>query len=255
MTQAPAFIAYTVSSRCGCKALWRQIGVAFPHVKGLAVLLNALPLGGRVVLLEPNRCSAQFFPAAMPGDLATRPALRGERRVWEALRRAPLPAGTRIFYNRAPKGCRRRADLLILLAGRGIIAIEVKGGLVHYRRDLRQRLAGPGRGAKRIEPWQQAGRALAHALAALSSIPLPSRKRRCWRYRRRARMLFPSRQRHTYSRLRIWPLPCLQRRSPRCFPGLMPPTARSSRLPWTTSQRLSRGLPTRKIPNSSLSDR
>jgi hypothetical protein len=141
----------------------------------LAVLINALPLGGRIVLLEPkaaNRRHAQFFPAAMPADLAKKPALRGEKRVWLALRRAPFPVGTRIFYNRAPKGYRCRADLLILLPGRGIIAIEVKGGLVQYRRRLRPRLAGPGRGAKCVEPWQQAGRALIQVLAALAINPL-----------------------------------------------------------------------------------
>ncbi len=59
-------------------------------------------------------------------QLATRRALRGEKRVWEALHAAPLPAATRVFYNRAPKGCRRRADMLIIHPERGIIAIEVK---------------------------------------------------------------------------------------------------------------------------------
>ena len=135
------------------------------------MLLNALPIGGRVVLFQPPTPGAQFFPTGMPVDLATKPALRGERRVWQALRRAPFPAGTRIFYNRAPKGCRRRADMLILIPGRGIIAIEVKGGRTYYRGGFRQQIPGQAWG-KRIEPWQQAGRALTHALAALGLNPL-----------------------------------------------------------------------------------
>jgi hypothetical protein len=179
MAQRPSFIAYAVTDRPGRKPVWRRIGVAFRSEQGLAVTLNALPLGGRVVLFEPKpgiRGTAQFFPAAMPGDLATRPALRGENIVWLALRRTRFPPGTRIFYNRSPKGCRRRADMLILIPGRGIIAVEVKGGLVRYRNGFRQRLAGSGRGAerwhKRIAPWQQAGRAVAHALAALRINPV-----------------------------------------------------------------------------------
>lgn len=150
MSHDPLFIAYTV-----------------------AVLLNALPFGGRVVLLEPtDRPTAQFFPDAMPADLATKPALRGEKRVWLAFRRAPFPAGTRIFYNRAPKGCWRRADMLILIPQRGIIAIEVKGGRVAYCGGLRQQLSGSARGAKRIRPWGQAQRAVAQALAALGLNPI-----------------------------------------------------------------------------------
>ena len=113
----------------------------------------------------------RFFPSAMPVNLATRPALRGEKRIWEALREAPLPPATWVFYNAAPMGCRRRIDFLILDPGRGIIAIEVKGGHVHYRTGFRQRIAGQP-WSKRIEPWAQAARALAQALAALDLNPI-----------------------------------------------------------------------------------
>jgi hypothetical protein len=94
MSHDPVFIAYAVASRPGRKPLWRWIGAAFTHAKGLAVLLNALPLGGRVVLLEPkaaSRGTVQFFPAAMPTDLATKPALRGEKRVWHPRQRQIWP--------------------------------------------------------------------------------------------------------------------------------------------------------------------
>ena len=77
MTNDPVLIAYTVKDRPGAKkALWRRIGVAFPHDKGsgLTVLLDALPADGRIVLVEPK--------ADLPriGDLPARagppPALR-----------------------------------------------------------------------------------------------------------------------------------------------------------------------------------
>ena len=57
MTNDPVLIAYTVKDRArGKKALWRRIGIAFPHDKGsgLTVLLDALPADGRIVLVEPK---------------------------------------------------------------------------------------------------------------------------------------------------------------------------------------------------------
>ncbi len=106
----------------------------------------------------------------MPARLSL-PAFRAERQVWLALRRAPLPSGTLVFCNWAPKGCRRRPDFLILHPGRGIIAVEVKGGRLTYRGGFRQPLAGTAY-AKRIEPWLQSRRALAQILAALDLNPL-----------------------------------------------------------------------------------
>ncbi len=130
----------------------------------------------RIVLVEPKfpdiPAAARFFPATIPVQLATRRALRGEKRVWEALRAAPLSAAARVFYNRAPKGCRRRADMLIIHPERGIIAIEVKSGRVCCRSGLRQQLSGGQRWQKRIEPLGQAQRALAQALAALGLNPI-----------------------------------------------------------------------------------
>ena len=56
MTNDPVLIAYTVKDRPGGKSAWRRIGAAFPHDKGagLTVILNALPLDGRIVLVEPK---------------------------------------------------------------------------------------------------------------------------------------------------------------------------------------------------------
>jgi hypothetical protein len=57
MTNDPVLIAYTVTGRPpDQKAIWRRMGVAFPHDNGsgLTVLLDALPLDGRIVLVEPK---------------------------------------------------------------------------------------------------------------------------------------------------------------------------------------------------------
>jgi hypothetical protein len=51
-SKKPAFVAYSVRDREGKKARFTEIGVAFPHRdgKGFDVLLDAVPLGGRVTL-------------------------------------------------------------------------------------------------------------------------------------------------------------------------------------------------------------
>ena len=57
MTNDPVLIAYTVKDAApGKKAVWRRVGVAFPHDRGagLTVLLDALPKDGRIVLVEPK---------------------------------------------------------------------------------------------------------------------------------------------------------------------------------------------------------
>jgi len=57
VTNDLVLIAYTVKDRpAGQKAIWRRIGVAFPRDKGagLTVLLDALPIDGRIVLVEPK---------------------------------------------------------------------------------------------------------------------------------------------------------------------------------------------------------
>jgi hypothetical protein len=61
--------------------------------------------------------------------------------------------------------------MLILIPERGIIAIEVKGGRVDYRGAFRQHIPGQ-RWWKRVEPWGQAQRGLAQALAALKLNPV-----------------------------------------------------------------------------------
>ena len=53
----PALIAYAVKEPSGAeqKAIWTRIGAAWPHEKGLgySIRLDALPIDGRIVLVEP----------------------------------------------------------------------------------------------------------------------------------------------------------------------------------------------------------
>lgn len=110
MPSCPSFTAYAIHSRPGQNPRRLAIGVAWPRFHGgFTVLLHALPVNfdGRIVLLEPRTpftSKARFFPAALPAVLG-RPAFWAERQVWQALRQAPLPAGTLVFYNRAPRSC------------------------------------------------------------------------------------------------------------------------------------------------------
>jgi hypothetical protein len=60
-TQKPSLIAYAVKERGkGKKAIWTKIGAAWPHGKGggLSIELEALPLDGRLVLMEPQEQNA-----------------------------------------------------------------------------------------------------------------------------------------------------------------------------------------------------
>lgn len=53
----PVLIAYGVKRRGNAKrAHWQRIGAAYPHDTGagLNIILDLMPLDGRIVLLEPN---------------------------------------------------------------------------------------------------------------------------------------------------------------------------------------------------------
>ena len=67
MANDPVLIAYCVKDRPGEKSIWRRIGAAFPHDKGagLTVILSALPLDGRLVLVEP-KIDFSEFPSLIP---------------------------------------------------------------------------------------------------------------------------------------------------------------------------------------------
>lgn len=52
----PVLIAYSVKKTSGGKSIWTKIGAAYPHEQGagLTVVLDAMPLGRRIILLEPD---------------------------------------------------------------------------------------------------------------------------------------------------------------------------------------------------------
>lgn len=55
MNNDPVLIAYGVKrSSDGKRTIWRQIGEAYPHEQGagLTVMLDVVPLDGRIILLE-----------------------------------------------------------------------------------------------------------------------------------------------------------------------------------------------------------
>ena len=57
MSTKPTLIAYTVRNRGkGQKAIWTRIGAAWPHSSGtgFSVELEAFPVDGRLVLIEPK---------------------------------------------------------------------------------------------------------------------------------------------------------------------------------------------------------
>lgn len=56
----PTFYAYIVRDRGRDRpGIWTRIGAAWPHEKGngLTVTLDALPLDGRIVLMEPKEAA------------------------------------------------------------------------------------------------------------------------------------------------------------------------------------------------------
>jgi len=64
MPTKPAFTAYAVieyGEGDTKKAKWREIGAAWPHKdgKGFDVVLEALPVSGRVTLRQPEEKKAQ----------------------------------------------------------------------------------------------------------------------------------------------------------------------------------------------------
>jgi len=57
MTTKPTFHAFTVKERDkGRKPIWTRIGAAWPHkeANGINIELDALPLDGRIMLMEPK---------------------------------------------------------------------------------------------------------------------------------------------------------------------------------------------------------
>jgi hypothetical protein len=113
---------------------------------------------------------AIMAPPVFPHDLRRRPELTGEKIVYDALA-AALDDTWTVHYNRRVKGSRRPLDFLIIRPDGRLIALEVKGGLVHYYRgSFRQQVGNSGR-RKRIDPFVQLKRAVSDYLAATGMGP------------------------------------------------------------------------------------
>jgi hypothetical protein len=56
MTNDPVLIAYTAKRAKNNRVYWSRIGHAYPHDigAGLTITLDALPIDGRIILLEPD---------------------------------------------------------------------------------------------------------------------------------------------------------------------------------------------------------
>lgn len=56
MANDPVLIAYGASKSKAGRRIWQRIGQAYPHDEGsgLTVVLEAAPLDGKIVLLEPD---------------------------------------------------------------------------------------------------------------------------------------------------------------------------------------------------------
>lgn len=139
------------------------------HFGGHTRYQSLHPAGRALRLDKPH---ARIFPAKFPYGLKRRPDLRGEHLVYQAIV-ASLPESWTAYYNSLPAGSRRKIDFCILAPGRGLIAIEVKGGLVHagrghLRQSTRTKASKLG---KRIEPFRQVKRALADLWEATGIAP------------------------------------------------------------------------------------
>jgi len=65
-SKQPSHRAYTVIRREGQDDFWLNIGLAFPHNdgKGLNIMLQAMPLDGKIVLREANSDEAEERPTS-----------------------------------------------------------------------------------------------------------------------------------------------------------------------------------------------
>lgn len=75
----PAYRAYSVVKREGADDYWLPVGAAFPHADGggYNVVLQALPIDGRVVLRVPKDDDT---PAEQPARQQRRDDKRGNER-------------------------------------------------------------------------------------------------------------------------------------------------------------------------------
>lgn len=71
-TNKPTLLAYTVKNRGrNQKSIWTRIGAAWPHSSGtgFSIELEALPIDGRLVLIEPKADEGDA-PTEAPAEIA-----------------------------------------------------------------------------------------------------------------------------------------------------------------------------------------
>jgi Nuclease-related domain len=106
---------------------------------------------------------AIMFPKVFPHDLNVKPKLAGEKIAFEA---AGLDESWSVFYDRPVASTQRRVDFVAINPARGVVAIEVKGGLVHARRGAFRQLITQSGVRKRINPFGQVKLAFARVCDA-----------------------------------------------------------------------------------------
>ncbi len=118
---------------------------------------------------------ACLLPPSFPHDLTSKPRLSGEADVYAALQTG-LDDTWAVFYDTSIKGSRRRIDFVAVDVRRGLLAIEVKGGMVHAARGwFRQQISRTGQ-RKKIDPFGQLKAAVRdlYAAAGIGETDLPS---------------------------------------------------------------------------------
>ena len=73
MSRKPQLIAYTVKNReRGKTAIWTKIGAAWPHADkpGFSIELDAFPVDGRIVLVEPKEPAVDDAASTTEGEAA-----------------------------------------------------------------------------------------------------------------------------------------------------------------------------------------
>jgi hypothetical protein len=77
----PIYQAYTVIKREGQDDWWCNIGAAFSHAdgNGLNLMLQALPLDGKIVLRPPKDSDERPAQREEPSNNRTQPSNRGRR--------------------------------------------------------------------------------------------------------------------------------------------------------------------------------
>ena len=106
-----------------------------------------------------------MLPRTFPHDLTKKPKLKGEALVYAALREACDDRWT-VFYDWSIRGSRRRIDFVAANPDRGLLMIEVKGGMVHDKRGSFRQLISKSGQRKRIDPFGQLKLAICDLLTA-----------------------------------------------------------------------------------------